>query len=238
MSASTSAAVPPLRHFVTRRFAVKSPFWSWLLFERAGGALAYVFARIGFTPSTVTLLGGVAGISGAAVLGTASDGNDQLLAGGLLLLGYTLDCADGQLARATGQTSAKGGWLDLVVDAVIVAFLTASLAFALSAETPGSPVALLLAGAFGASRTASMVTATRVRASEQGGIQLSGLTQALRTAYGAATDTPFVFALLCATRLTPTAFRAAIVVVTVLTAVRTIVSAHHHFRSTELEPVS
>src|SRR5688500_14839793 len=127
---------------------MRSPFWSWLLFERAGGALAYVFARLRTPPAAVTVLGGVAGISGAAVLGTATDRGEALLAGVLLLLAYTLDCADGQLARATGQTSDRGAWLDATVDAVVIAFLTAALAFALATESGQPGFSFLLAGAF------------------------------------------------------------------------------------------
>jgi phosphatidylglycerophosphate synthase len=225
------ASVPPLREFVSRRFAVRSPFWSWLLFERAGGAFAYLFARLRVTPSTVTLLGGISGVSGAAVLATSSEPVDLVLAGGLLLLGYTFDCADGQLARATGQTSARGAWLDVTIDAVVVAFVAVALSAALTADSGLSSLSFLLAGAFGASRTASLFTATRVRSSENGGLHLSGWKHVLRTAYGASTDTPFVYATLCATRLEPTLFRVAIVVFTVLTVVRMLVSAQHHFRA-------
>ena len=223
--------LPPFRDLVGRRYAVRSPFWSWLLFERAGGALAYVFALLRVSPSTVTLLGGVSGVSGAAVLGTATESTDLLLAGGLLLLGYTLDCSDGQLARATGQTSARGAWLDVTIDGVVVAFLAAALSSALTAEDGAASLSFLLAGAFGASRTASLFTATRVRSSDTGGLQLTGWKGVLRTAYGASTDTPFVYATLCATRLDPVLFRAAIGAFTVLTVLRMIVSAHHHFRA-------
>jgi phosphatidylglycerophosphate synthase len=234
---TTAAGIPPFAQFVQRRFAVRSPFWSWLIFERAGGALAYVFALLHVSPSTVTLLGGAAGVTGAAVLGTATEPADLLLAGGLLLLGYTLDCSDGQLARATGRTSARGAWLDVTVDAVVVAFLAASMAAALTAEDGPSSLTFLLAAAFGASRTAGMFTATWVRGSEHGGMQLTGLKSVLRTAYAAATDTPFVYTVLCATRLSPALFRGALIAFTLLTVVRLIVSAHHHFRSAELEPV-
>lgn len=233
----SAAAVPPLRDFVGRRFATRSPFWSYLLFERAGGAFAYVFALLRMSPSTVTLLGGVSGVSGTVVLGTASEPIDALLAGGLLLLAYTLDCADGQLARATGQASSRGAWLDVTVDAVVMAFLAAALSAALTAEDGLGSLSFLIGAAFGASRAAGMFTASSVRGSERGGMSLAGWKSVLRTAYGASTDTPFVYALLCATRLSPGLFRAAIVVVTFLTVVRLIVSAQHHFRAEAFESV-
>ena len=40
-----------------------------MLFERVGGALAYLFFRVGASPNAVTLMGGVAGIAGATRLG-------------------------------------------------------------------------------------------------------------------------------------------------------------------------
>lgn len=189
-----------------------------------------MFGRLGVSPSAVTLLGGLTGMAGAVLLGVAQRAGSLWLSGGLLLLSYALDCADGQLARATGRTSPMGGWLDVTVDAVIVAFLSTSLAAALSrGDRPD--LAFLLASVFAAARTAALFTATRVRSSEHGGIRLSGVVGIARTAYTSVTDTPFVYVLLCATRLVPVLFETAIGAVALLTVVRTSVSAHHFFRS-------
>ncbi len=46
-----------------------------------------------------------------------------LLVCGLLLLGYALDSADGQLARLLGAGSKRGEWLDHTVDATKVSVL-------------------------------------------------------------------------------------------------------------------
>jgi phosphatidylglycerophosphate synthase len=225
-----TTATPPLSEFLARRFAMRSPFWSWTLFEPAGGALAYLFARMHATPTVVTLLGGAVGTSGAALLGLATDRGDVLVSAALLLLAYTLDCADGQLARATGQTSESGAWLDATVDAVVIAFLSASLAYALSTDG-GHPLSFLLAGAFGASRSTSLFTWARVKSTRSGAMPRTGVARALRTAYGSTVETPFVYAILCATRLSPTALRVVIVAVTVLTVGRTLVGARRLFRS-------
>lgn len=228
--ASRRLPVPPLSRFVSRDFAARSPFWSWLLFERLGGALAYVFARLGATPAVVTGLGCVSGVLGAVLLGISSDVVDVVLAGTFLLLAYTLDCSDGQLARATHRSSAKGAWLDVSADAVVIAFVAASLSVALLGQDGAPLVSLLLAGAFGASRTASLFTSTKVR-SDEGGMRLTGAAGRLRTLYTATIDTPFVYVVLCLTRLAPDPFRAVVVAVTVLTVVQTVVSARHHFAS-------
>jgi phosphatidylglycerophosphate synthase len=223
-----SAQLPPLSQFFARRFATHSPFWSWILFERLGGVLAYVFARLGIRPAAVTILGGISGIAGATVLGTAADPLAVAVAAVLLLTAYTLDCADGQLARATRTSSARGAWLDVTTDAVVLSFVAASLAVALLGNG-GTPLqSLLISGAFGASRAASLLTATQVRA-EEGGIPLTGAAGRLRRVYTAAIDTPFVYVLLCASRLYPMLFRAVIILITLLSVIKMIVSARYHF---------
>ncbi len=74
-----------------------------------GSALATAAAKLGFTPTQVTLIGGVVGVAGGALLY-----NEQFgwAAFALLLLYGVLDSADGQLARRTGQTSELGRVLD------------------------------------------------------------------------------------------------------------------------------
>jgi phosphatidylglycerophosphate synthase len=198
-----------------------------MIFERIGGALAYCFARLDVRPAAATLLGGAFGISGAILLGLASTPRHLVGAVTLLLVSYSLDCSDGQLARATRRTSASGAWLDVAVDSVVIAFVTAALTFALL-DGHSSVVSLTLGGAFGASRTASLFTSTTVR-QDKGGMQLSGRMKHLRTAFTAAIDTPFVYAALCATRLTPLLLGIVILAVTVLTVLQTLVSAQRHF---------
>jgi phosphatidylglycerophosphate synthase len=54
----------------------------------------------------------------------------NLFAGLLLMAGYVLDSADGQLARLRGGGSKAGEWLDHVVDAVKTALVHGALAVA------------------------------------------------------------------------------------------------------------
>jgi phosphatidylglycerophosphate synthase len=231
----TTDRVPPLAQFVARRFATRSPWPSWVLFERLGGAVAYLFARIGVPPAAATLLSGAAGIAGATLLAVADDGAGVVGAGVALLLSYVLDCTDGQLARATHRTSAVGAWLDVSVDAVVIAFVVPSLAIILQADGATATASLLLAGAYGASRAVSLFTSTQVRSSDGGGMQLIGAAGALRTVWVGLIDTPAVYLALCGSRLASDLFRAVIVVVTVMTVTQTLVSARHHFASSVSE---
>jgi phosphatidylglycerophosphate synthase len=228
-SDAVPAGVPPVRDFLARRFAAASPPLSWALFERLGGALAYVFARVRTPPAVPTVLGGAAGVFGALVLGSASGSGDQLMALALLLLSYTFDCTDGQLARATNTTSDRGAWLDVAMDSVVIAFVSAALCSALLTAHHTPMVSALLAGGYGASRTVSLFTSTRVRQGN-GGMRLVGARSVLRSLYVAAIDTPVTYIVLCAFLLAPSVFVTVIAVLTILTTVQALVSAEHHFR--------
>lgn len=100
---------PPYSRWVNRRFG------RWL----AAGA----FVR-GLTPNAVTILSACCTFTGLALVALVRPtwwlG---LLVCFLLLLGYALDSADGQLARLRGGGSLSGEWLDHVVDAIKVCVL-------------------------------------------------------------------------------------------------------------------
>jgi phosphatidylglycerophosphate synthase len=67
----------------------------------------------------------------------------------LALLGwqiaYGLDCADGQLARVTGQTSPAGARIDVLCDVAAQIALVAALAATAEAQVPETPAWLLAA---------------------------------------------------------------------------------------------
>jgi phosphatidylglycerophosphate synthase len=78
-------------------------------------------AALGFvmrlTPNGVTALSGLATLSGLLVLLLVPVGwLAALTVTALLLLGFALDSADGQLARLTDRGGPAGEWLDHVVD--------------------------------------------------------------------------------------------------------------------------
>lgn len=99
-------------------------------------------------PSVLTLGNATLGIGGSvAVFVAAGDGpfSAAVLAGVVLWqAAYVLDCADGQLARAAGRTSAAGARLDATADlAVQAGMLVAVSQVVLRWSHP--PVALLIA---------------------------------------------------------------------------------------------
>lgn len=71
-----------------------------------------LLARIGVSPTFVTLFGLAVTVLGAVVIGTG-----RLFWGGLIALaGSAIDGLDGSVARAAGKVSARGAFLDAVVD--------------------------------------------------------------------------------------------------------------------------
>jgi phosphatidylglycerophosphate synthase len=192
--------VAPLTQFLRLRFAARSPFWSRLVFERVGGLIAYACARLGIRPNAVTPVGGACGV----------------------------DCADGQLARATGSATAAGAWLDVMVDAVVTSFVAVSVSVALLSNGVGPTGSLLAAAAFGASRTAVLLTASQVRR-DGGGLRLDRRQEVLRSIFLAIVDTPFIYLVLTVTRFSPVGLLTVVLLLTVLSAVQVAVSARAHF---------
>jgi phosphatidylglycerophosphate synthase len=118
----------------------------------SGALLAWLFARVGLTPTVVTLAGAALAWGTAAWVGFAVDhrglGAVLLYAG--LMLAYSLDCADGVLARATGQCSPFGAILDKVMDAGTMIFVPGLLGAAALTQPPvylparGYPIVMLV----------------------------------------------------------------------------------------------
>ncbi|MHA7245777.1 CDP-alcohol phosphatidyltransferase family protein [Arthrobacter tecti] len=76
------------------------------------------------TPNGVTAVSAVCSAAGIALIAVGPfTWQSGMLIALLLVLGYALDSADGQLARLRGGGSLAGEWLDHVVDAVKMASL-------------------------------------------------------------------------------------------------------------------
>ena len=78
-------------------------------FRPMGALVAYASRPVGISPNALTVLGGIVGAMGGALLYDESFG---LLAFILLILHGVIDSADGQLARLTNRTSELGRILD------------------------------------------------------------------------------------------------------------------------------
>lgn len=83
-----------------------------------GGQAAVIAATWGGSPNGVTALSAMAGAVGVGVLAGFPEWWAGPVTAVLLLIGYILDSADGQLARIQGRGGPAGEWLDHVVDGV------------------------------------------------------------------------------------------------------------------------
>ncbi|MFO7191320.1 CDP-alcohol phosphatidyltransferase family protein [Thermocrispum sp.] len=110
------------------RYAQKSakgaPAYSRFVNRKAGRVLAAAAYRIGATPNQVTAVSALFTYAAIAVVALVPPAPAVgVIITALLVVGYALDAADGQLARLRGGGSAAGEWLDHVVDAAKISAL-------------------------------------------------------------------------------------------------------------------
>jgi len=87
-------------------------------YRKVGFRLAQFFARLGMSPVSVTLLGGVIGLI-AGHLYYYRDLRFTFAGFALHILANAFDNADGQLARMTGKASREGRIIDSLVDHIV-----------------------------------------------------------------------------------------------------------------------
>lgn len=139
-----------------------APIYSRLVNRPLGRLLAAVAHRLSLTPDQVTFLSALCTYTGIALIALLRPGPAAALGAALLLmLGYALDSADGQLARLRHGGSKAGEWLDHVADSIKLATLHSAVLIGLfrfsAAELPGT-WALLLPLAYGAVQSVHFFT--------------------------------------------------------------------------------
>lgn len=101
-----------------QKSAAGAPAYSRFVNRPLGRLLAALAYRVGLSPSQVTLISGATTAAGIGVIAVARPTvTTGVVAALLLVAGYALDAADGQLARVTGKGSLAGEWLDHLLDA-------------------------------------------------------------------------------------------------------------------------
>jgi phosphatidylglycerophosphate synthase len=115
-------------------------------------------ARIGMTPTVMTVLGLALVLGGSVMVGMG-----RLVEGGsVIAIGSLLDGLDGAVARASGKVTARGAFLDAAFDRVGEISAFAGLAFAMEGD---AGVLLLIVLALGG---AILVPYMRARAEAEG----------------------------------------------------------------------
>ena len=101
-----------------------TPAYSRFVNRRIGRYLAAAAFLAGRTPNQVSLTSGFCSLAGILLIATIEPSVPlALVVTALLLLGYALDSADGQLARMRGGGSPLGEWLDHMIDCVKIVLL-------------------------------------------------------------------------------------------------------------------
>lgn len=129
-----------------------APLYSRFVNRPVGRVFAAAGYRMGLSPNTVTGISAVFTFAGIAVLaaGPATWVTGVLVAA-LLMVGYALDAADGQLARLQGGGSPSGEWLDHLIDSAKLATIhLAVLVVAYRTFDLPNPAMLLVPLAFSA----------------------------------------------------------------------------------------
>ncbi|MCW2742170.1 MAG: putative phosphatidylglycerophosphate synthase [Blastococcus sp.] len=108
--------------------AVGAPAYSRFVNRRLGRFFAALAYHAGLTPNAVTGISAACTAAGIALLALSPHSwTTGIAVAGMLVLGYALDAADGQLARLRGGGSPAGEWLDHMVDAAKIASLHLAL---------------------------------------------------------------------------------------------------------------
>lgn len=96
-----------------------APPYSLLVNRPAGRRIAALAAVAGLTPNAVSIVSAVFSAAGLVLMGVASPSVAAAVGVvALLLVGYAIDSADGQLARLTSGGTLAGEWLDHCLDMV------------------------------------------------------------------------------------------------------------------------
>ncbi|ASW57229.1 CDP-alcohol phosphatidyltransferase family protein [Plantactinospora sp. KBS50] len=152
MPSTTTAPEPAVRDFY--RTNRGGGLFSEAVSQWGGALLARTGQRLGLPPTALTLVNLVLGLAtSVTVAGLAprvAGGHLPAWPVGLLALvgwqlAYAFDCADGQLARVTGQGSAAGARLDVLCDVAAQIALVAALSAVAVAQRPGVPAWLVAA---------------------------------------------------------------------------------------------
>lgn len=149
-AASTRASFPDRYSsaLTSLRGAQKTPrgvsLYSTWVNRPFGRRLAALADALHLTPNQVTLGSAACSLTAVALLALLPRSvTVGLVAGGLLVLGFALDSADGQLARLRRSGSSSGEYLDHMLDCLVKATLHAAVLVALHREGERGAVLLL-----------------------------------------------------------------------------------------------
>jgi phosphatidylglycerophosphate synthase len=139
-----------------------------LVNDRLGWSVAAVGIRLGIHPTVITLVDLALALLASLVVITHAEQAHGWWAPGLIgfigwQLAYVLDCADGQVARATGKKSEFGARVDILVDFAVQSSMICSL---VGVITHVSHPSMVLLGLFAVTWPVNLFTWALTRADE------------------------------------------------------------------------
>jgi len=149
--------------------------------QRIGAYLCVVAERYGLPPSALTIANFILGLAASILVivfaPAMAAGRVPAVAIGLVALvlwhlAYSLDCADGQLARVTGRTSPAGARLDILCDVALQIALVAAVGTVAHEHTAGLPTWLV--AAFAGTWMVNLVTSALQQTSAAASLVTSG----------------------------------------------------------------
>lgn len=195
---------PSLGRFWHREYAAGGPPPTWVVAQPIAGVIAWAAVRVGVSASQVTLAALTLALAGAGVLALGEAGVvAQFVAWLLLTFAYLLDCADGQVARATQTASERGGWLDVYCDYAVIGIVPfAVLWYHVEAGADPKQILLLMAGALVmvVGRSQDLFTASMFRKAAKERFRTAGVLHLVRRSAVSLTDTLTVSLLVCVLR--------------------------------------
>ncbi|MFK3960657.1 CDP-alcohol phosphatidyltransferase family protein [Guptibacillus hwajinpoensis] len=100
----------------SQTLSYKEDLWSWYVLRRISIYLTILFCKMRIKPNTISWMSVffilISGLS--LVIATPLS---IVLAALFYNIGYLLDCVDGEVARITKQTSSKGYYIDIIIQA-------------------------------------------------------------------------------------------------------------------------
>lgn len=204
---------PAYAEFASLRHSAGGHLLTRLVSQRLGAVIAWLASRAGFSPSAVTLLGTLVFLlSGILYVSLPQGAAYALLCLALLQLAYALDCADGQLARATARTSAFGAWLDVACDYVRNIVLGMAVAIWLARNQVTLEWAVTAGAVFSAGAAVQLHTVTVLRRDQrEARLLTTGAASRARLLLTSALDSATVLLLLALLRLWPPVLMAYVV---------------------------
>lgn len=148
--------------------------------QRIGAHMAAAAERLNLAPTVLTLTNLVIGLTTSVIVTSlagrmAAGGVPSVLVGLLALLAwqvaYALDCADGQLARVTGQSSPAGARIDVLSDVALQISLVTAVVAVAQAYRPQTPV--WIAAVFAGTWMVNLVTSVLQQGTASGSLVTS-----------------------------------------------------------------